>query len=69
MLYERFWHWLTFHKKRTCEHQFEKTGTSSEMINYNLYYFNHFKCSDCGKKKKSVDSDKTTLRSSNYMYF
>lgn len=69
MLYERLWHWLTFHKRRNCGHEWVKTGSSSEMLHYNLYYYNHFKCSDCGKKKKSVDSDKTKLRSSGYLYF
>lgn len=68
MLYERFWQWLTFHKRRNCTHEWKKIGSSSELLVYNLYYYNHFKCSECGKKKKSVDSDKTKLRSGRYMY-
>lgn len=59
MLYERFWNWLTFKKRRECDHEFEKVGTSSTMINYDLYYYNHFKCSECGKKKKSLDSERS----------
>ena len=67
MLYERFWHWLTRYDRRHCEHNYVKVCESSSMINYNLYYFDHFKCSECGKNKKSVDSKKTTL--SNHIYF
>jgi len=68
MLYERFWHWLTRYDRRHCEHDYAKVGTSNEMINYNIYYYNHFKCNDCGKIKKSIDFDKTKL-SNNHTYF
>lgn len=69
MLYEYFWNWLTFKKRRECEHEFVKTKQSSELMHYDIYYYNHFKCSECGKKKKSLDSDKSNLSSRNYIMF
>lgn len=67
MLYERFWQWLTRYKRRNCEHDYEKVGTSHTMVQYDLYYFDHFKCSNCGKKKKSVNSEKSQTHSGTYV--
>lgn len=69
MLYELFWKWLTLDKRRHCEHEFVKTKQSSELVYYDIYYYNHYKCSDCGKKKKSLDGDLSNLSSRNYIMF
>lgn len=59
MLYERFWKWLTLDKRRHCEHEFVKTGTSSSMHSYDIFFYIHYKCSECGKKKKSLDTERS----------
>lgn len=69
MLYEQFFKWLTRYNRRHCEHNFEKVGESHTMIHYDLFYYNHYKCTECGKKKKSLDGDKTHLSSGTYTYF
>lgn len=67
MLYERFWQWLTFYKRRNCDHEYVKVGSSSTMINYDLYRYNHYKCSECGKRKKSIDAENSSLHSGTYI--
>lgn len=55
MLYERFFQWLTFHKRRHCKHEEDiKIGTTMIEFGYFNEYreYNIFKCTNCGKKKK-----------------
>lgn len=53
MLYERFFKWITFYKRRHCEHpEWVKYKESSEIVYYDIFYYDHFKCTECGKKEK-----------------
>lgn len=59
MLYERFWNWLTFDKRRNCKHEWRKVATSSKLIGYQIYDYIHSVCDICGKKEKSIDPERT----------
>lgn len=61
MLYERFFKWITFYKRRHCIHDFKKVSESREYKNYDIYYYQNLECTSCGKKKKILDPEKNGI--------